>query len=171
MKTWAVLATGPSMTAAIAARAQGAMPVVAVSDAYELAPEARAVASTDSAWWAEHPVALHHPGRKFCAAPSFQPVAGVERLPVTSHTNSGLLGVMVAIKLGAKRVLLLGFDMHGEHYFGRHAAPLKNTTEMRFAQFKRQFAAYRPLGVEIINCTPGSELSCYPRGKLESYLC
>lgn len=171
MSTWAVLATGPSMNAAVAARAQAVMPVVAVSDAYRLAAAAQAVVSTDSAWWAAHPQALEHIGRKFCAAPSFQPIPGVERLPVASHTNSGLLGLMVAIKLGAKRVLLLGFDMHGDHYFGRHSEPLKNTTEMRFAQFKRQFAAYRPLGVEIINCTPDSELSCYPRGKLESYLC
>lgn len=171
MSTWAVLATGPSMSHAVAAQAQDVMPVVAVSDAYTLAPQARAVVSTDSAWWAAHPHAVEHPGRKFCAAPSFQPVLGVERLPVATHTNSGLLGVMVAIKLGAKRVLLLGFDMHGEHYFGQHAAPLKNTTEMRFQQFRRQFAAYRPMGVEIINCTPGSELTCYPRGELESYLC
>lgn len=159
------------MSASVASRAQAAMPVVAVSNAYMLAPQARALVSTDSAWWAAHPDALDHVGLKFCAAPSFQPILGVERLPVASQTNSGLLGIMVAIKLGAKRVVLLGFDMHGAHYFGQHVAPLKNTTAMRFEQFKRQFAAYRPLGVEIINCTPGSELTCYPRGKLESYLC
>lgn len=78
---------------------------------------------------------------------------------------------MAAVELGAARVLLLGFDMRGAHYFGPHRAPLKNTDAARFEKFKRQFAAYRPPGVEIINCTPGSALSCYPLGQLEDYLC
>lgn len=155
----------------LAARIALAWPHVAVSDAYALAPCAAAVVSSDRAWWAEHPAALQHPGRKFCAAPEFHRPNGVERLPVPSHINSGLLGIMAAVELGAARVLLLGFDMHGAHYFGPHRAPLKNTDAARFEKFKRQFAAYRPSGVEIINCTPGSALSCYPLGQLEEYLC
>lgn len=165
-----MLATGPSMCSMLAARIVLAMPHVAISDAYALAPYAAAVASSDRAWWDAHPAALEHPGRKFCAAPTFQHIVGVERLPVPSHTNSGLLGVMAAVKLGATRVLLLGFDMHGTHYFGPHRAPLKNSDGARFDKFKQQFAAYRPAGIEIINCTPGSTLACYPFGQLEDYL-
>lgn len=79
---------------------------------------------------------------------------------------------MVAVSLGAKRVLLCGFDMNrpGDHFFGRHVLPLKSTTPQRQEIFKRQFAGYRPRGVEIINCTPGSALHAYPKRDLEDCL-
>jgi hypothetical protein len=165
-----VLATGPSMTQALADSVRGRAKVLAVSDAYKLAPWADAMASTDAKWWKAHPAAKDFPGLKFTAAPDFVPVEGVEQMAVDTHTNSGLLGLMVAVKLGAKRVLMCGFDLHGTHYFGPHPEPLRNTKPERFEQFKKQFAAYRPRGVEIINCTPGSGLTCYPNKDLNACL-
>ncbi|WP_128422771.1 hypothetical protein [Delftia tsuruhatensis] len=167
-----VLATGPSMSQALADSVRGRGLVVAVSDAYRLAPWADAVASTDAAWWGQHPGAKDLPGRKFTAAPTHQKIEGVERLAVASSTNSGLLGIMAAVHMGAKRVLLCGFDMRapGQHFFGFHPKPLKTTTAERMEVFKRQFRAYRPAGVEIINCTPGSHLLAYPFGDLEDCL-
>lgn len=152
---------------------RGKCRVVAVSDSYKLTPWADAVASTDAAWWKAHPEALAMPCPKFGAMPDFRAIDGVERLLVDTSTNSGLLGVMVAVRLGAKRVLLCGFDLHspGEHFFGRHPAPLKSTSADRMEVFKRQFAAYRPRGVEILNCTPGSALTCYPFADLHESLC
>lgn len=173
MSVWAVLATGPSLTQEIADSMRGKCRVVAVSDSYKLTPWADAVASTDAAWWKAHPEALAMPCPKFGAMPDFRAIDGVERLLVDTSTNSGLLGVMVAVRLGAKRVLLCGFDLHspGEHFFGRHPAPLKSTSADRMEVFKRQFAAYRPRGVEILNCTPGSALTCYPFADLHESLC
>ncbi|AOV01683.1 hypothetical protein [Delftia tsuruhatensis] len=170
--TWVVLATGPSMSQALADSVSGRGLVVAVSDAYRLAPWADAVVSTDAAWWGEHPGAKELPGRKFTAAPTHQKIEGVERLAVASSTNSGLLGIMAAVHMGAKRVMLCGFDMRapGQHFFGLHPKPLKTTTAERMEVFKRQFRAYRPAGVEIINCTPGSHLLAYPFGDLEDCL-
>lgn len=165
-----VLATGPSMTQALADSVRGRARVVAVSDAYKLAPWADAMASTDAKWWKAHPAARELQCLKFTAAPDFVPVAGVERLAVDTHTNSGLLGLMVAVKLGATRILMSGFDMHGTHFFGTHPGPLRNTKPERFEQFKKQFAAYKPRGVEIINCTPGSGLECYPKKDLNACL-
>lgn len=170
--TWVVLATGPSLSQALADSVRGRGLVVAVSDACRLAPWADAVVSTDAAWWAQHPGAKELAGRKFTAAPEHQKMEGVERLAVASSTNSGLLGIMTAVHMGAKRVLLCGFDMHapGQHFFGLHPKPLKTTTAERMEVFKRQFRAYRPAGVEIINCTPGSHLLAYPFGDLEDCL-
>lgn len=169
---WAVLATGPSMSQAVADRVRDRCSVVAVSDSYRLAPWADALAATDAAWWRAHPKALQFEGRRFGILQSFQNVHGVESLNIDTSTNSGLLAVMVAVKLGAKRVLLCGLDMHspGDHFFGKHPAPLKPTRPERMEIFKRQFAAYRPRGVEIINCTPGSALQCYPKADLEACL-
>lgn len=168
MSTFAVLATGPSLTQCQVDKVSG-LRVIAVSDAYRLAPWAEALVSADKAWW------LHHQpefaGRRFSALR----VPGMETeildgLPM--GTNSGLQAVHVAVQLGARRVLLLGFDLGGSHFFGPHPEPLKNTDSRpgRFEVFKRQFAGYQPRAVEIINCTPGSALGCYPKADLDACL-
>lgn len=169
---FAVLATGPSLTQEVVESVRARCHVVAVSDSYRLAPWADAMASTDAKWWKAHPEAMEFPGRKFTAAPDFIRLEGVERLPVDTATNSGLLGLMVAVKMGATRVLLCGLDMHspGDHFFGRHPAPLRHSEQRHLDLHKRQFSAYRPRGVQIVNCTPGSALSVYPMGNLEEEL-
>lgn len=167
--TFAILATGTSMSQAVADQVRGRCKVVAVSDAYRLAPWADALASVDAAWWRQNQEAFEFKGRKFTYAPG-QGLSQLERIPgVTSGMNSGLFGIKVAVHMGATRVLLCGFDMRGTHYFGPHKT-LRNTKPARFEVFKRQFAAYNPPKVEILNCTPGSALKCYPTVNLEDCL-
>lgn len=168
MTTFAVLATGPSMSQEVARRVMNRCSVIAVSDAFRLAPWADALASQDKAWWKHNPDAMDFAGRKFCGVPDVQGVERFEGIP--SSSNSGLLGLHVALKLGATRILLLGYDMHGAHYFGPHAAPLKNTTPQRFSVFQAQFRRFQPRGVKILNCTPGSQLQAYPMADLEASL-
>jgi len=165
MTTWVVLATGPSMSQAVADQVKRRCKAVAVSDAWKLAPWADALVSTDGAWWKAHPEALEFEGRKFGAMQSFRPIESVESFPAETHTNSGLLGLMVAVHLGATRVLLCGIDLNqpGHHFFGRHPVPLKSTSADRMEAFKRQFGRYRPKGVEIINCSLASSLLAYPK--------
>ena len=166
---FAVIATGPSLTAEQVEKVRH-LRTVAVSDAYRLAPWAEALVSVDKAWWIHHRPQFE--GRRF----SLLPVPGMEteRLTgMTTDTNSGLRGIEIAVMLGATEVLLLGFDLGGTHFFGRHPEPaLKNTDTRpgRFEAFMRQFAGYRPKGVKIINCTPGSALTCYPRADLDACL-
>lgn len=170
--TWVVCATGPSLKREVVDSLKGRCQVVAVSDSYRWAPWADALASTDAGWWLANPEALDFEGKKFGAMPDFRAIEGVQRLPAGPHTNSGLLGIMTAVHLGAKRVLLLGFDLHspGDHFFGRHKAPLKSTTPERMQIFRNQFAGYKPRGVKIINCTLDSALTCFPRGNLADCL-
>jgi hypothetical protein len=170
MTTWAVLATGKSLNAE-SVEAVRHLPAVAVSDAYKLAPWAIALASADFAWWKHHEQAQRFKGKKFTAAPDWQGMHELRRIPgVSSGINSGLLGLRVAVELGAKRVLLLGFDMQGDHFFGKHPTPLKNPDERRFQVFKNQFMSYRPRGVEIINCNLESGLDVYPKASLADCL-
>jgi hypothetical protein len=158
--TFAVLATGPSITQEIADYARK-FRAVAVSDAYRLAPWADAVVSHDPRWWAHHVDALRFEGRKFCA--SFHP--GTETIPRNTRfapdCNSGLDAMRVAHEVfGASRLLLIGFDMHGSHFFGSHPTGLQNTPSHRFASHIRQFQAWN--GCAVVNCTPGSALTQFP---------
>lgn len=167
-----VMATGPSLSQDAVDSIRGKCKAIVVSDAYRLAPWADALVSADAAWWKAHPEAFKFTGSKFGLIHDFQKVHGVEPFGAASGTNSGLLGLMVAAHLGAKKILLLGFDLHspGDHFFGKHPAPLKSTPPSRMEVFKKQFSQYKPKGVEIINCTPGSALECYPRGMIENCL-
>lgn len=164
MTEWALLAPGPSATAAAAecARDRG-LKIGAVSNAYQLAPWADFIAATDSAWWRTNPEAKACPGRKF----SMHTVAGVERMDVPALRavcNSGVLALEVARMLGATRIELHGFDMHGSHFFGEYTNGLRNTTAAqrdRHLEQYRQWAKANP-GIVVINCTAGSALDCFP---------
>lgn len=168
MTTWAILATGESMSQEIADKVRGKCKVIAVSNAYKLAPWADIMVSNDSSWWRNNPDALNFSGKKYCAAK----MPGTEQFkpewPYAYSCNSGLLGMRVALKHGATKILLLGFDMKGTHYFGPHPEPLKNTTAKRFQMFLRQFDKWK--GCKVINCTPGSALKKFPFDTLENVL-
>lgn len=171
MNTWAILATGPSLTPEVIEAVRGKVQAAAVSDAYRLAPWADILVSTDPRWWRHHPEAQALEIPKYAAAMHWQALAGVEScLDLSTHVNSGLLACHIAIQRGARRLLLCGFDFRPGHFFGDHPEPLKNTTPARYEVFQRQFASYRPRGVEIINCTPDSGLRAFPVSTLEHEL-
>lgn len=150
---------------------RGKCRAIAVSNAYELAPWADALVSNDAGWWRFHENAINFAGRKFCGVDYPDTEKVKFEGAVTMGSNSGLLAMHIAVNIfGAKRLLLCGFDMRGSHYFGPHPAPLKNTKPKRFDAFIEQFMFFRPRGVEIVNCTPGSAITAYKRGELEACL-
>ncbi len=86
---------------------------------------------------------------------------------------SGGAAINLAYLFGAGRIVLLGFDMHadarGDNWHRRHK---QGTDKARYVtHFMPPIAAMAwPLkqrGVEVINCTPGSALSCFPIVPLE----
>jgi len=163
----AVLATGPSMSAALARQVRETCDVVVtVNDSFRLALWAHALVAQDYAWWNEYRSETDRFfGRKF----SCNKIPGVERVDYVggSATNSGALAIYVAATtLGCDEIELHGFDMLGGHYFGEHPARLKGTTDLRRATFQEQFYQLRgrldALGVVVRNCTLGSALKAFP---------
>ena len=174
MTTCVVLATGASLSPEQVAHVRTAhqdrrCKAVAVSNAYQLASWADAMVANDMKWWRQYPEALKFAGRKFCGA-DYQ---GTERLPPVpmfpAGTNSGLQGMRVALMLGASRIILLGLDMKGTHYFGKHPSPLKNSTPADFHRMLRQFQRWQS-EAEVINCSPGSALTCFKVANLVDVL-
>lgn len=80
--------------------------------------------------------------------------------------NSGYQAVNLAFLLGAGTVLLLGFDMQGDHYFGKHPDGLVQNSP--FDGFMRSFETVREK--EIINCSRRTAMTCLRRASLESVL-
>jgi hypothetical protein len=184
--TVAVFATGPSLTQEVVDKVRDAgVPAIAVNDAYKLAPWASILYAADIEWWLVHAEATKdfagvrvgsQPGRVegivFLKRTGDD---GFDRDPgnIRFGRNSGYGGVHIALHTGASRILLCGFDMHdrnGTHFFGMHKEPLRNPTANRFLRWIRRFPALNHCGAQIINCTPGSALKCFPMVALDESL-
>ena len=165
MNTWGLLAPGPS---ACADGLEG-LPLGVIGNAFELAPWADFAASSDSAWWRRYPKAMDIPRRY-----SMLQTPDVERVRIPelgSTVNSGVLGLECAVRLGATRILLVGFDMRGSHFFGPYENGLRNTQPHQRAQHLKQYEAWaRYRRAEVINCTEGSAINCFPRKSLDACL-
>lgn len=178
MAKWAILASGQSLTdddvAYIKmARDDGRLDgVIAVSDVGLLkAPWADALVSFDSNWWMAHPEALEFRGKKFSARGYRGTLkVDIKKNGLFSGINSGLYAMFIARDVfNAKDLVLLGFDMHGTHFFGPHTAKvngkvLTNTGRNRFNIHKSQFSKFKGCGA--INCSPGTALDTFPKAKL-----
>ena len=170
MTTWALLAPGPSASAEQATRIRDAgIPLGAIGNAFQLAHWAAFIAATDGAWWRKYPEAKALPGLKF----TMHGVQHVARMKVPGYPacNSGVLGLECAKRQGATRILLVGFDMHGSHFFGKYTNGLSNTTETKRRTHLSQYAAWARANeaTEVFNCTEGSALTCFPMARLDDF--
>lgn len=101
---------------------------------------------------------------------------GLGRRPGLIHQgkNGGYQAVNLAVQAGARRVILLGFDMKGGHWHGDHPLPLSNPKPYLYAMWRKNFARMAidlaTDGVDVVNCTPGSALECFPKLPLNAVL-
>jgi len=100
---------------------------------------------------------------------------GFSREPDTINGggNSGYQAIHLAATFGAKKIVLLGFDMQRtgglEHWHGKHEGNLPNGRG--FASWMQQMTPLardlEAMGVEVINCSRATAMRCFPRATLE----
>ncbi len=185
------IASGPSLTDADVEACRGSR-VIVVNDNYRKAPWADVLYAADKEWWLEHhgvpsfqglkyAVAEKHPTRP--AWPNGVQVlrntgeVGLESDPTGLRTgwNSGYQAINLAVHLGAKRILLLGYDMQRgpdgrTHWFGHHC--LDNLRrESLYVDFLKRFPTLvnplQAIGVDVINCSRATALRCFPQMPIE----
>lgn len=182
-QTFAILAGGPSLTIEQVNAVKGKCRVIAVNNTYQLAPWADVLYGCDRKWWAWHTDAAQFEGIKVTMSP---PVitpdvhlirnAGTEGLcldrdGLATGRNGGYQAINLAVHLGAKRILLLGFDMKAQgdrmHWHKEHEIPTPKTVCKRWLDlFNTISDPLKAQGVEVINCTPGSALKVFPKREL-----
>jgi hypothetical protein len=190
-RTVIVAAPGPSLTHETAGLVKG-LPTIVVNDAWRVLPWADVLFACDAAWWHFHRGVPGFTGERWSShgvgndklevslAYGITCIAGkagttFSRKPGLLHygSNSGFQGINLAIQFGAARILLVGFDMRvvdgRAHFFGDHPKGLKNADPRRFVTFFHQ-AAKQLTDVEVINCTLGSALTCWPIMPVEQAL-
>jgi hypothetical protein len=181
-----VAETGPSLTTAVANQVESAADrffIIAVNDAYRVIPSAHVLYACDAKWWEVHEGCPGFAGEKWsshgetndkrsCAEKfglklvegKHADTFGIDRVHYGS--NSGFQAVNLAMLFGFTRIILTGFDMHnraGRHFFGDHPKGLLNND--RYESFVPAFeyaAKHLPAGIEVINATPGSAITCFP---------
>ena len=90
--------------------------------------------------------------------------------------NSAFAAMNLGIMAGSKRILLLGVDMQvingKRHWFGDHPKTLKN--KGGYAHFRKCFKKVRKAlelrGIEVVNCSPRSTLSCFRKAKIDEVI-
>lgn len=169
--------------------------IIAINDAYKLAPNANILYACDSKWWDWHNgvetfkgLRLQHlcenkADNAFMPYPDIDCVIstgkqGFEERPdgIRHGGNSGYQALHVAMHLGAANILLLGYDMHQNtgksHWFGDH--PSGKQRESIYSEWLECFPALevaaKERGQRIINCTPGSALECFEKINIKDVL-
>lgn len=180
------LASGPSLTQADVDACRGRARVLAIKDAIRLAPWADWLYACDAKWWKRYGDALKFAGEKYTLdhmARSYATVlrntgeTGIETDPTGLRTgkNSGYQAINLAVHKGARRIVLLGYDMQADmtgrdHWFGAHPWRTRPPYELFLAIFPTIVAPLHALGIEVLNATRRTALRCFPCVTLEEAL-
>lgn len=184
------LGSGPSLTQADVDRCREHARVIAVNDTVRMAPWADVLYAADVKWWRRFAGVpgfrgfkysiMANTGNRPTAQEEFRDIRilrntgtnGLELQPDALRTgcNSGYQAINLAVHFGARQILLLGYDMHGDHFFGSHPDKTRPPFAMCLPLFPTLVAPLKAAGVSIVNCTPRSAITCFPMGTLDAEL-
>lgn len=171
--------------------------VLAVQDAYKVLPHADVMYGCCPTWWRVHKTCPGFEGEKWSTHDKEvtnnkintdkalgHPIADFGmRLVAGEHgdefstdpglirygSNSGFQAINLAILFGARKIVLVGYDMRcvsgKSHFFGDHPKGLHQNKDEDYRRFVGRFdkaSKALPEGVHIINATPDSALKCFP---------
>lgn len=172
MKTFVCIASGPSLNARDCelVRASG-LPTIAVNNSWQLAPWCDHLYAGDLAWWDANAQWLTSGPKRWSCTRQAVAKHNLNWHEAYGPYNSGLRAIELAFKLGADKVLLLGFDCtieNGTHWHGDHKGT-KNPDEIRCREWAKQHARLERKS-DVVNCSRSTSLECYKLGRLETEL-
>lgn len=193
-RTAVVVCAGPSLSdEQLDAISPAECKIIAVNTAYLYAPWAEVVYAGDMMFWRAHyarikaacdPKVTQMWTQDSSAAERYQinrqragNREGLGREVIHLNGNSGFQAINLAYLWGAKKILLVGMDMklgpngerhrHGDHEKGLVQAQLFHDWLQRSVKFAEDL---RAAGCDVVNCTPGSALTCFPFASIEEAL-
>lgn len=191
-RTFVCLGGGSSLTQADVDYVRGKAVVIAIKEAGAcslpgrppLAPWADVLYAADEKYWKYEQGAPDFKGLKFAIEP--QAIAwpgvrvlrntgesGIERHPGGLRTgfNSGYQAINLAVHLGARRIVLLGYDMwrgpDGPNWFGTHPNHVDSPYPLFLQAFASVVEPLKAMGVEVVNASRFTVLMAFPRVDLQ----
>lgn len=194
------IASGPSLTQADCevvrkAQSDGRCRVIVINSTFVVAPWADVLYAGDFAWWMHYAEQVKRgkwqafAGERWTCSSNAktrlkcQHIQGVQAGGLSKNPgtivlggNSGHATVGLAVEFGARRVVLLGYDMqrtgNRSHHHGDHPRPLGNGNN--FPTWVRRMGVLAKdaerRGIEIVNCTRATALTCFKRLALDEAL-
>lgn len=165
---------------------------IGINAAYLIGDWIKIIFFHDEDFWIRNKTGLtNHPGRLICCNNSFvnHPHERVEYLPkdrtkkfgihsehdkICWNHNSGAAAITVAANLGAKRIVLLGFDMNAptgkSHFHSEYNQKRLPPFEKHLLGFAQIASDAKDRGIEIINCSMDSAIDVFPKINLKDIL-
>ena len=189
-ETIVIIAGGPSLTTEdVQYCEQTEVHILGINDAYRICGKLKYLYACDRRWWFYHYSRVaDYPCRKFSLEnPGYPRIEIMENdgndglsfewPKLRTGKNSGYQAINLAILLGYKRLVLLGYDMQHTggraHWFGDHPKPLQNSPLPRITDWIRRFnnmVKALPKDVTILNASRETALECFPRISLKKAL-
>ena len=185
-ETVVIIASGPSAAGVDLEPARGRAKFIAINSSYRLCPWADVLYGCDAKWWIAENGAPGFAGIKVAgekrAAEQYHDVHHAE---VRAHNdrflfdplgtigsggNSGFQTINLGLQFGARKFILVGYDMQidsGLHWHGAHGKNLSNPTPVNVARWRRVLdgvaGELKALGAEVYNASAVSALTEYPK--------
>lgn len=182
------IASGPSLTQADCDAVRG-LPAIVINTSYLLALWAPYLYACDPWWWGEHikDVRESFKGELWTqdatAAKRYElnyikseKKEGLSRNPevIYQGSNSGYQAINLAYHFGARRIILLGYDMmehgHRHHWHKEHRNAVVNPYAVWLKYFDKLADDLKADGISVINCTRSTALRCFKTAALEEEL-
>jgi len=174
--------------------------VIGINSAFLIGDWIDMVFFGDRGWWLKNRVALaKFPGLKVACHPKPSKYRsegikflgrdrnhkrGISSNPsrVSWNANSGAAAISVAANAGAKRIVLLGFDMClganlKQHWHGLYGTANRATDDPKRLPFRRHLGGFSAIakdakkrGIEIINVCPNSAIEQFKKISVEEFL-
>lgn len=97
---------------------------------------------------------------------------------VSWNQNSGAAAISVAAHAGAKRIILLGFDMSLDKQGGSHWHSVYRQGKKVIPPFQKHLKGFPEIakdatrmGIEILNASPNSAIKCFRKVTVKEILC
>lgn len=180
MKELFCIASGPSLTKEDCQLIKNLnVDFLAVNDSWKLVPWCDYLYAGDYKWWRANFQAVPKNIQGITSSPQAATMFNLELHKSSGPFNSGMRSLLWAMAKGYKKIFLLGFDCsvkNGVHWHGLHDVKkgLSNPKPEKMIrwqeQFMRVYAKTGRLGIEVINCSRYTELTCFKIAKLEDVL-
>ena len=133
---------------------------------------------TQTAGWEEHgPMLAKILPKHAISVRASKPGEGIAECgPIFQGANSGIQAINLVYQLHRpEQIILLGYDMQGSQtkprWHGKHPSGVVCSNWHAWVPLYDAVARdAKRLGVEIVNCSRETALTCFPRARLEDYL-
>lgn len=190
-----IIGSGPSADGVALDCAAAVAKAIAINNSWRLAPWADVLYACDADWWRVHDGAPEFGGLRV-GQPSEETLKrGISTVTVRQKPRaveddilldpgtiaggggSGFQALNLAVQFGCRDIALVGLDAtlaHGTHWHGDHGPGLKNPLEETAAIWRaamdRAGPALSRMGVAVVNCSPVSVITAFPRMTFQDWL-